>query len=71
VLDIGTQIDHGPLRAYVMGECGAANEPATAADRDAMSELVLSALTAGLFARVSAPTAASSGLQRSAPFTHR
>ena len=47
VLDIGTQIAHGPLRAYVMGERGAANEPATAAEVAAMSVLVEEALRAG------------------------
>jgi N-acyl-D-aspartate/D-glutamate deacylase len=47
VLDIGAQIAHGPLRAFVMGDRGAANEPATAEDRAAMSALVREALTAG------------------------
>ncbi|MGK2949676.1 MAG: N-acyl-D-amino-acid deacylase family protein [Acidimicrobiales bacterium] len=47
VLDVGAQIAHGPLRAFVMGERGAANEPATEADRQAMAELVREALTAG------------------------
>jgi N-acyl-D-aspartate/D-glutamate deacylase len=47
VLDVGAQIAHGPLRAYVMGERGAANDPATSADRTAMAELVEQALRAG------------------------
>jgi len=47
VLDFGTQIPHGSLRAYVMGERGAANEAATADDITAMSRMVESALRAG------------------------
>jgi N-acyl-D-aspartate/D-glutamate deacylase len=47
VLDVGAQIAHGPLRAFVMGERGAANEPATPADREAMGILVTEALGAG------------------------
>ena len=47
VLDIGTQIAHGPLRAYVMGQRGASNEPAADVDVEAMAELVEQALRAG------------------------
>ena len=47
VLDVGAQIAHGPLRGYVMGDRGAANEPATEADRAAMATLVTEALAAG------------------------
>jgi N-acyl-D-amino-acid deacylase len=47
VIDVGAQIAHGPLRAFVMGERGAANEPATEADRAEMAVLVQQALEAG------------------------
>jgi N-acyl-D-amino-acid deacylase len=47
VVDVGSQIAHGPLRAYVMGERGAANEVATDDDIAAMSSLVEQALRAG------------------------
>ena len=46
-LDVGTQIAHGPLRAYVMGDRGAANEPPTDEDLAAMARLVTEALRAG------------------------
>jgi N-acyl-D-aspartate/D-glutamate deacylase len=47
VVDVGAQIAHGPLRAFVMGERGAANEPATPADLATMAQLVEEALRAG------------------------
>ena len=47
VLDVGTQIAHGPVRAFVMGERGAANEPATEDDRRAMARIVEEGLRAG------------------------
>ncbi len=46
-VDVGTQVPHGAVRAYVMGERGARNEPATAEDIAAMAELVRAGLTAG------------------------
>jgi N-acyl-D-amino-acid deacylase len=45
--DVGAMIAHGALRAYVMGDRGARNEPATAEDVSRMAELVASAIEAG------------------------
>jgi N-acyl-D-aspartate/D-glutamate deacylase len=46
-IDFGTQVPHGAVRAYVMGERGAANEDATAQDIAAMSRIVEEGLRAG------------------------
>ena len=46
-LDVGTQVPHGAVRAYVMGERGARNEAATDADIAAMADIVEQALKAG------------------------
>jgi len=46
-VDVGTQVPHGAVRAYVMGERGAKNEAASAEDIEAMRAIVLEALRAG------------------------
>ena len=46
-MDVGTQVAHGPLRAYVMGERGAANEVATDDDLASMAKLVEEGLRCG------------------------
>ncbi|MEQ9520591.1 MAG: amidohydrolase family protein [Parvibaculum sp.] len=46
-LDVGLQIPHGALRAYVMGQRGADLEPANENDVKEMSKLVVEALEAG------------------------
>jgi N-acyl-D-aspartate/D-glutamate deacylase len=47
VLDLGAQVAHGPVRGYVMGDRGAANEPATPEDIAAMARIVEEGLRAG------------------------
>jgi N-acyl-D-amino-acid deacylase len=46
-LDVGAQVAHGPVRAYVMGDRGAANEVATPEDIAAMAAIVKEAIAAG------------------------
>ncbi|WP_409427716.1 N-acyl-D-amino-acid deacylase family protein [Mycobacterium sp. SMC-11] len=46
-VDVGSQVAHGAIRAYAMGERGARNEPATPDDIAAMSRLVQEAIEAG------------------------
>jgi N-acyl-D-aspartate/D-glutamate deacylase len=47
VMDVAAMIAHGPVRAYVMGERGAANEPATSDDIQRMADIVHDAVAAG------------------------
>ena len=46
-VDVGSQVAHGAIRAYAMGERGARNEPATPDDIEAMGRLVREAIEAG------------------------
>jgi N-acyl-D-aspartate/D-glutamate deacylase len=46
-LDVGTQVPHGAVRTFVMGDRGAANEPATPDDIAAMAKIVGEGLEAG------------------------
>lgn len=46
-MDVGTQVPHGAVRAYVMGERGARNEVATPEDIAEMKAIVKEAVAAG------------------------
>ncbi|MFT5443303.1 MAG: N-acyl-D-amino-acid deacylase [Myxococcota bacterium] len=47
VMDIGTQVPHGAVRGYVMGDRGAKNEPATEQDIEQMAAIVKEGIQAG------------------------
>ncbi len=46
-IDVGAQVPHGAVRAYVMGERGAKNEESSADDIESMAQIVKEALQAG------------------------
>ena len=46
-IDVGTQVPHGAVRAYVMGERGPAHEVATPEEIEAMAAVVAEAIEAG------------------------
>ena len=48
-MNAGTQVPHGAVRAYVMGERGAKNEPATPEDELVGIGRALAAAGAGVF----------------------
>ena len=46
-LDVGTQVPHGAIRTYVMGDRGATNQPANPDDMAGMADIVEQGLKAG------------------------
>jgi N-acyl-D-amino-acid deacylase len=46
-IDVGTQVPHGAVRGYVMGERGAKNEPASESDIEAMADIVREGIRSG------------------------
>jgi N-acyl-D-aspartate/D-glutamate deacylase len=46
-VDLGTQVPHGAVRGYVMGERGARNEPATPEDIEAMGRIAAEGIALG------------------------
>ena len=55
MLDVGAQVPHGAVRAYVMGERGAKNEPANADDIEAMARIVRAGIEAGALGLLDEP----------------
>jgi len=47
MIDVGTQVPHGAVRGYVMGDRGARNEPATPDDIAAMARIAREGIDAG------------------------
>jgi N-acyl-D-aspartate/D-glutamate deacylase len=65
-IDIGAQATHASIRTYVMGERGAANEPATSDELDRMAASVRQAMQAGALGF----TSSRSTLQRTSDGKH-